>query len=426
MAVIANVALTNTFETWRTRTNIGFTRLNQFAINEASLYANTITANVAFTSKGAVTHQTTMLQTGAAVFGSTIRYGGVTLANTATGTGGLVLKDSPILTGTLRYGGVTLANTVTGTGSLVLSASPTFTGSVTVAGLRANSSLGTAGYFLRTNGTNVYWDALPALSNYALLSGAVFSGAVVLGTTLRYGGVTLANTVTGTGSMVLSAAPTITGHPTIEGVTATGATGTGKFVFDGSPIIASPVFSSTIRYGGVTLANTVTGTGSLVLATSPSVTTLTVSSGGLTVTAGGATVTAGGVTVANGNIALAGNKLVNYTENATAYTNLTGSVTVPTNSNVVRYTVTGTATLTLPAGMPNQSTSVKNIIIVLKENATGTYVVTLAPPSGETIVYNNSATQPANQTGANKVTIYQCMKFDGDTRWYVSMGFYEA
>jgi hypothetical protein len=76
--------------------------------------------------------------------------------------------------------------------------------------------------------------------------------------------------------------------------------------------------------------------------------------------------------------------------------------------------------------MPNQSTSVKNIIIVLKENATGTYVVTLAAPTGETIVYNNSATQPANQVGANKVTIYQCMKFDSDTRWYVSMGFYEA
>jgi len=239
MAVIANVALTNTFETWRTRTNIGFTRLNQFAINESALYANTITANVAFTSKG------TMLQTGAAVFGSTI------------------------------------------------------------------------------------------------------------------------------------------------------------------------------RYGGVTLANTVTGTGSLVLATSPSVTTLTV-------TSGGATVTAGGLTVSNGSIQLKGNKLHNYTENADAYTNLTGSATVPTNTNVVRYTVTGAATLTLPSNMPNQTGSVKNIIIVLKENGTGGYAVTLAAPSGESIVYNNSATQPANQTGANKVTIYQCMKFDSDTRWYVSMGFYEA
>jgi serine acetyltransferase len=52
MAVIANVALTNTFDTWRTRTNVGFTRLNAFAINESSLYANTLTANTSFLSKG--------------------------------------------------------------------------------------------------------------------------------------------------------------------------------------------------------------------------------------------------------------------------------------------------------------------------------------------------------------------------------------
>jgi hypothetical protein len=52
MAVIANVALTNTFDTWRTRSNQGFTRLNAFAINESSLYANTLTANTSFLSKG--------------------------------------------------------------------------------------------------------------------------------------------------------------------------------------------------------------------------------------------------------------------------------------------------------------------------------------------------------------------------------------
>jgi hypothetical protein len=39
-------------------------------------------------------------------------------------------------------------------------------------------------------------------------------------------------------------APTITGHPTIEGVTSTGATGTGKFVFDGSPTLVTPVLGS--------------------------------------------------------------------------------------------------------------------------------------------------------------------------------------
>jgi hypothetical protein len=34
--------------------------------------------------------------------------------------------------------------------------------------------------------------------------------------------------------------PTVTGHPTVEGVTSTGATGTGKFVFDGSPTLVTP------------------------------------------------------------------------------------------------------------------------------------------------------------------------------------------
>jgi hypothetical protein len=59
MAVIANVALTNTFDTWRTRTNVGFTRLNAFAIDESKLYANTITANVRFVSTGATRLGTT-------------------------------------------------------------------------------------------------------------------------------------------------------------------------------------------------------------------------------------------------------------------------------------------------------------------------------------------------------------------------------
>ena len=50
---IANVALTNTFDTWRIRSNQVFTRLNQFAVNESRLYANTLTANVRFVSLGA-------------------------------------------------------------------------------------------------------------------------------------------------------------------------------------------------------------------------------------------------------------------------------------------------------------------------------------------------------------------------------------
>ena len=59
MAKIANVALTNTFDTWRTRSNEAFDRLSQFAIDNSKLYANTITANVRFVSTGATRLGTT-------------------------------------------------------------------------------------------------------------------------------------------------------------------------------------------------------------------------------------------------------------------------------------------------------------------------------------------------------------------------------
>lgn len=46
---------------------------------------------------------------------------------------------------------------------------------------------------------------------------ATFAGAVTMINALTYGGVTLSNSVTGTGSMVLSASPTLTGGVTIDG-----------------------------------------------------------------------------------------------------------------------------------------------------------------------------------------------------------------
>lgn len=59
MAALANVALTNTFDTWRLRTNALLARVNQFAIDETSLYATTLTANVRFVSTGATRLGTT-------------------------------------------------------------------------------------------------------------------------------------------------------------------------------------------------------------------------------------------------------------------------------------------------------------------------------------------------------------------------------
>ena len=55
-------------------------------------------------------------------------------------------------------------------------------------------------------------------------------------------------------------APTLTGHPTIEGVTSTGATGTGNMVYATSPTLVTPILGTptsgtltncTIPVGGV-------------------------------------------------------------------------------------------------------------------------------------------------------------------------------
>ncbi len=54
------------------------------------------------------------------------------------------------------------------------------------------------------------------------------------------------------------AANTFTGHQTIEGVTSTGATGTGKFVFDGSPTLVTPNIGSATA-SGLTMSG-ITGT----------------------------------------------------------------------------------------------------------------------------------------------------------------------
>ena len=79
---------------------------------------------------------------------------------------------------------------------------------------------------------------------------------------------------TGTGKFVFSDSPVITGHPTVEGVTSTGAAGTGKFVFSNSPALT----------GVPTAPTAVLGTDSTQIATTAfiqnALSSLTVISGG--------------------------------------------------------------------------------------------------------------------------------------------------
>jgi hypothetical protein len=116
--------------------------------------------------------------------------------------------------------------------------------------------------------------------------GSVSTGAVTitpattLSGALTYGGVTLSNAVTGTGNMVLSASPTLSG------------TVGGSLTFSGTHTL-----SAALTYGGVTLSNAVTGTGNMVLSAGP---TLTGTLSAATITASGAiTSTLSGVGLAS-------------------------------------------------------------------------------------------------------------------------------
>jgi hypothetical protein len=75
---------------------------------------------------------------------------------------------------------------------------------------------------------------------------------------------------TGTGKLVFDNAPTFSGHITVEGVTATGATGTGKFVFDTSPTISGATLTNHVTVEGVTSTGA-TGTQKIVFDTSPTI-----------------------------------------------------------------------------------------------------------------------------------------------------------
>jgi hypothetical protein len=154
MAKIANVALTNTFDTWRSRSNEAFDRLSQFAINNSSLYANTLTANASFRAKG-----TSVLQ------------GGVTMNRS------LVVNNNITLSGNTTIGAAGKVANVTGwfgvTGRQSISTNLFVGGNTSVIGLKANNSLGSSGYFLRTNGSTAYWDALPPSSQYLQVANAI-------------------------------------------------------------------------------------------------------------------------------------------------------------------------------------------------------------------------------------------------------------
>lgn len=150
-------------------------------------------------------------------------------------TGTEVLSDTGVTTTAAKLNFLTTAAGTTGTATtnIVFSTSPVLTtpniGAATATSINGNTFTagsytlaGQAGKTLTFNGT-------------ITLTGTDAQTYTFPATTA-----TLART---------DAANTFTGHQTIEGVTSTGATGTGKFVFDGTPTIVTPNFTTGFTIG---------------------------------------------------------------------------------------------------------------------------------------------------------------------------------
>jgi hypothetical protein len=286
------------------------------------------------TLTGTTTIATLALTTvGAHTISGAITYGGVTLNNAVTGTGNMVLSASPTLSGTvggaltfsgaltlssaLTYGGVTLANAVTGTGNMMLSASPTttgtltgaaanFSGVVTVGTLQGGATAPQGAQTVLVSGiggginafewghanTGGYRSHLGADSTggnpwlgFNLEAGTTadtyrtrgFKGALLRSD--MAGGFYFASVDTAAATDNQSASIQVRVIGTASAtryITLTGSNG-GNPTIDvsagGLTITPATTLSAALTYGGVTLSNSVTGTGSMVLSSTPTLTT---------------------------------------------------------------------------------------------------------------------------------------------------------
>ena len=254
MAVLANVALTNTFDTWRLRTNALLTRVNQFTINESAFYANTLTANVRFTSLGSTklgssASSKTIVNGLLNANGNLTVAGNTTISGILNVNGGINLGDATtdLLTITgratvgtnLPVGGNTSTNKLVVTSSVTGSAAnatfnkATITSAFTVSG---NTTLGGAG---KTQSATGVWNQ---------------TGNLIVSGNTTTGKATVTNLLTVSGNTVLGAAGKTTNATGWFGVNGRQSISTNLYVggnttLNGTTIDKSNALSQTLTDG---------------------------------------------------------------------------------------------------------------------------------------------------------------------------------
>lgn len=174
--------------------------------------------------------------------------------------------------------------------------------------------------------------------------------------------------VTNESKATMFTSPTFTGHPTMEGVTSTGATGTGNLVFS-----ASPTFTGTVTG---TFSGNLTGTASLVTGFTRNSGTLTLSGGhGLTVTTAGitsVTLPTSGTLVAN-PMTTAGDLIVGGASGVPS--RLAAGITGTEEYSTENYGATGMGDIVLSIGPTLTTVSITDVIRLTP---------TASPPAGAT------------------------------------------
>lgn len=209
-----------------------------------------LTGDVTASGSGSVAATLATAQPGAhtwalgQTFSSAITYGGVTLSNSVTGTGSMALSISPTFTGTLSSAN----HTITSASANALAVGPNGTTNPSLQvdastasaanGIKITPSGAGSGLLISTIssttneplGINSKGSGVLFLNNTATggVSIGVGGGGATIASALTYGGVTLSNSVTGTGSMVLStnAALTTPNLGTPSALVCTNCTGT--------------------------------------------------------------------------------------------------------------------------------------------------------------------------------------------------------
>jgi hypothetical protein len=327
---------------------------------------------------------------------------GISLSGTVTTSGNLTLGGA--LSGvslTSQVGGTlpvanggTGVTASTGTGSVVLNTSPTLTTPVLI-----SPALGTP-----TSGSLVATTNIPvanATGTLAVANGGTgltstpANGALDIGngsgftrTTLTAGtNVTITN---GAGSITIAASGGGGGTPggsntQVQFNNSSSFGGDANLTFSGSTLTSAnlivsnltasqAVFSSSSKQ---LVSNPITGTGSVVMNASPTITTA----------------------------ALTNPTVTNYVETLYSANTSTAITVALTNGTVQNLTLTGNATITMPTAVAG-----KSFIIILSQDATGSRTVTWSTVSWP------SATAPTITTTASKKDIYSF--FSDGTSWY--------